>query len=40
MPVNPVPDEKPEKSFKLMLLALVAAIFAILQAILRKPFSR
>ena len=41
MPSTPLPDPNAEtKSFKLMLMALAAAIFGILQAIVRKPFRR
>lgn len=41
MPHTSTTDRQPEKSpLKLMLLALATAFIAILQAVLRKPFTR
>jgi len=41
MPQTAHTDQNPDKSsFKLMLLALVAAFIALLEALLRKPFQR
>ena len=38
--IPPADSDEDKKSFKIILLAIVMAIIAFLQAVVRKPFSR